>query len=254
MASRKRSFKKPQKGAETLGPVWFFGLHAVREALQNPARSANRLIATRNALRELGGNLPLEAELMEPRAISKILPEGAVHQGAGLLVEPLPEPVLEDACSPAAPDRPVLVLDQVTDPHNVGAILRTAAAFGARAIVTTRRHSPEITGTLAKTASGAVEHVPYVRVTNLAEGLTDLKDLGYQIIGLTEEGETTLSALAPFSAFGPTAIVLGAEGAGLRQKTKGICDTLVKLPTQPPIASLNVSNAAAVALYEIVRT
>jgi len=250
MPSRKRSFNRPHKTPETLGPIWFFGLHAVREALQNPARQANRLIATRNAARELGGNLPLEAEILDPKQITKTLPEGAVHQGVGLLVEPLPGPDLEDTCGPAKAGRPVLVLDQVTDPHNVGAILRTAAAFGARALVTTRRHSPEITGTLAKVASGAVEHVPYVRIGNLSEALTELQELGYQVVGLAEEGEATISALAPF---GPVALVLGAEGTGLRQKTRTTCDTLAQLPTRPPIGSLNVSNAAAVALYEIIR-
>ncbi len=250
MQSGKRSFKKPPRHAEPIGPVWFFGVHAVTEALRNPQRQANRLIATRNAARDLPTDMPIEAEILDPKQISRILPEGAVHQGLGLLVEPLPEPDLEDACGPAAAGRPVMVLDQVTDPHNVGAILRTAAAFGARAVVTTRRHSPEVTGTLAKVASGAVEHVPYVRIGNLSEGLTQLQGLGYQVVGLAEEGETTLSALAPF---GPVAIVLGAEGPGLRQKTRNTCDVLAKLPTQPPIGSLNVSNAAAVALYEIIR-
>jgi len=251
MPARKRSFKKPQKGPETLGPVWFFGSHAVAEALKNPARRANRLIATRNAARDLDENCPLSPEILDPKEISRILPEGAVHQGLGLLVEPLPEPDLEETCAPAEAGRPVLVLDQVTDPHNVGAILRTAAAFGARAVVTTRRHSPEVTGTLAKVASGAVEHVPYVRIGNLSEALTELQEIGYQVIGLAEEGEAVLSALAPF---GPVAIVLGAEGTGLRQKSKATCDVLAKLPTRPPIASLNVSNAAAVALYEVART
>jgi 23S rRNA (guanosine2251-2'-O)-methyltransferase len=254
MSTRKRSFRNPTKAAEALGPVWFFGIHAVAEALRNPARRANRLIVTRNALRELGEglaeSLALEAEILEPKKITQILPEGAVHQGVGLLVEPLPEPILEDVCGTAETDRPVVVLDQVTDPHNVGAILRTAAAFGARALITTRRHSPEITGTLAKVASGAVEHVPYIQIGNLSEAITQLQNMGYQTVGLTEDGEQDLSALAPF---GPVAIVLGAEGTGLRQKTRNTCDVLAKLPTHPPIASLNVSNAAAVSLYEIIR-
>ncbi len=250
MAPRKHSLRNPKKTTESAGPTWFFGLHAVAEALQNPARRANRLIATRNAARDLPKRTGLEPEILEPKKISSILPDGAVHQGIGLLVEPLAEPVLEDACAPAEAGHPVLVLDQVTDPHNVGAILRTAAAFGARALVTTSRHSPEITGTLAKVASGAVEHVAYVRVSNLADALRTLADMGYWSIGLAEEGGAPISSLAPF---GPVAIVLGAEGAGLRQKTRSICDALVKLPTRPPIGSLNVSNAAAVALYEVVR-
>jgi len=253
MTTRKRSFRNPTKAAETLGPVWFFGIHAVTEALRNPARVANRLIATRNALRELGElgeGLAIEAELLDPKKITQILPEGAVHQGVGLLVDPLPEPILEDICGSAEAGRPVVVLDQVTDPHNVGAILRTAAAFGARALVTTRRHSPEITGTLAKAASGAVEHVPYIQIGNLSEAITQLQDMGYQTVGLAEEGEQNISDLAPF---GSVAIVLGAEGTGLRLKTRNTCDVLAKLPTHPPIASLNVSNAAAVSLYEITR-
>lgn len=250
MPTRKHPFKKTPKPAEPLGSQWVFGLHAVREALQNDARVANRLIATRNAAQELGEFSKIQPEILDPKQISRELPDGAVHQGVGLLVEPLPEPTLEEACAPAEAQKPVVVLDQVTDPHNVGAILRTAAAFGAKALVTTRRHSPDITGTLAKSASGAVEHVPYVRVSNLSQALRDLHALGYQSIGLTEEADATISELAPF---GPTAIVLGAEGAGLRQKTRTTCDILAKLPTAPPIASLNVSNAAAVALYEITR-
>lgn len=251
MTSRKHISKKAFKKAEAIDNSWLFGQHAVLEALKNPARVANRLIATRNSARDLPQNLPLEAEILEPKNISAILPQGAVHQGLGLKVEPLPEPDLEEICANPDPAQPVVVLDQVTDPHNVGAILRTAAAFGARAIVTTSRHSPEISGTLAKVASGAVEHVPYVRVVNLSEAIVDLQNLGYHVIGLAEEGEANLGDLAPF---GPVAIVMGAEGTGLRHKTRVKCDQLAKLPTQPPIASLNVSNAAAVALYEVKRS
>lgn len=251
MTTRKHSSKKSFKKAEALDNSWLFGTHAVVEALKNPDRVANRLIATRNSARELPDNLPLEPEILDPKEISGILPQGAVHQGLGLKVEPLAEPDLEDVCANPDPKQPVIVLDQVTDPHNVGAIMRSAAAFGARALITTLRNSPEISGTLAKVASGALEYVPYVRVVNLSEAIVDLQNLGYQVIGLAEEGDVSLGDLAPF---GPVAIVVGAEGAGLRHKTRGKCDQLAKLPTQPPIGSLNVSNAAAVAMYEVMRS
>ncbi len=251
MTTRKHLSKKAFKKAEAIDNSWLFGQHAVAEALKNPAREANRLIVTRNSARDLPSNLPLEPEILEPKNISAILPQGAVHQGLGLQVSPLAEPDLEDTCANPDPAHPVVVLDQVTDPHNVGAIMRTAAAFGARAIVTTMRHSPEISGTLAKVASGAVEHLPYIRAGNLSEAMVELQNLGYHLIGLAEEGEAALGDLAPFGA---VAIVLGAEGTGLRQKTRTKCDQLAKLPTQPPIGSLNVSNAAAVALYEVVRS
>ena len=251
MTTRKHISKKAFKKAEAIDNSWLFGQHAVVEALKNPARKTNRLIATRNSARELPENLPIEVEILDPKEITGILPQGSVHQGLGLKVEPLAEPDLEDVCQNPDPKQPVVVLDQVTDPHNVGAILRSAAAFGARAILTTQRHSPEISGTLAKVASGAVEHVPYIRAGNLSEAIVELQNLGYHVIGLAEEGATTLSELAPFC---PVAIVLGAEGTGLRQKTRGKCDRLAKLPTQPPIGSLNVSNAAAVALYEVHRS
>ncbi len=250
MTRRNPPHTKRRQKAETPQETWLFGHHAVAEALKNDARSPLRLVASRNAARDLPQTERIAAEILEPRRIDALLPSGAVHQGVALLARPLPEPELEIVCAPAEARHPVIILDQVTDPHNVGAIMRTAAAFGARALITTRRHSPELTGTLAKSASGAVEHLPYVRVANLSDALRKLADLGYHTIGLAEEGARALRDIAPF---GPTALVLGAEGTGLRKKTRDICAELARLPTQPPIGSLNVSNAAAVALYEVVR-
>jgi 23S rRNA (guanosine2251-2'-O)-methyltransferase len=230
--------------------LWLFGSHAVHAALTNPERVRLRLVASRNAARALPPGAS-EPEILEPDKIARLLPPGAVHQGIALLTAPLPEKTLEESCAPAEPARPVLVLDHITDPHNVGAILRSASAFGARAIVTTRRRSPPATGTLAKVAAGALEYVPLVKVTNLARAMNDLKELGYRLVGLDENAPATLAgALSPSA---PVALVLGAEGEGLRQLTAETCDTLARLPTGGPVASLNVSNAAAIGLYEVTR-
>lgn len=231
-------------------PLWLFGSHAVRAALANPARPCLRMVASRNAARGLPEGVP-EPEILDPDRIARLLPPGAVHQGIALLTEPLPEIPLSEACAPADPARPVLVLDHVTDPHNVGAILRSASAFGAQALVLTRRRSPPASGTLAKVAAGALEHVPLVRVTNLARAMAELKDMGYRLIGLDEQAPVTLAEA--LSGAAPTALVLGAEGEGLRKLTAETCDRLARLPTGGPVASLNVSNAAAIALYEVVR-
>jgi 23S rRNA (guanosine2251-2'-O)-methyltransferase len=232
-------------------PVWLFGAHAVKAALTNPRRHLRRLVLTRNAAREVDSdNIRIQPEIADPKAIDKLLPPGAVHQGFALLADPLPELALEDVCAPAKTGHPVVVLDQVSDPHNVGAILRTAAAFGARALVVQDRHAPPITGTLAKAASGAVEHVPIVRVTNIARAMEELAELGYWRVGLAGEAATAL-AEAPLDQ--PVVLALGAEGDGLRRLTRENCDLLARLPTDGPIASLNVSNAAAVALYEVSR-
>ena len=227
-------------------PMWIYGHHAVAAALGNPRRKWQRLIATRNAARELAG---CEPEILEPRAIDKLLPEGAVHQGLAMLAEPLQVPPLADLL---AERRLLIFLDHVTDPHNVGAILRSAAAFGAGAVITTQRHAPPVTGVLAKAASGAIEHVPYLQLANLAEALIAAGEAGYLRLGLDEGGEPIEPALTATKEF-PVAFVLGAEGAGLRERTRTACDRLVRLPTTGPIGALNVSNAAAVALYAISR-
>jgi 23S rRNA (guanosine2251-2'-O)-methyltransferase len=227
------------------GPALLYGWHTVKAALENPARRLRRLLATENALRRLaedGVALPLQPELVRPDAIDARLGPDAVHQGLLAEADPLAAPAIGEL----AGDGVVLVLDQITDPHNVGAIMRSAAAFAATAIVTTARHSPEATGVLAKSASGALELVPLVTVQNLARGLEELREHGFLLIGLDSGGDADLAATALRA---PLALVLGAEGKGLRQLTKQTCDRLARIDVPGEIKSLNVSNAAALALY-----
>jgi 23S rRNA (guanosine2251-2'-O)-methyltransferase len=222
-----------------------YGWHTVRAALQNPQRRLRKILATENAARRLADEKiesKLKPEIVRPDAIAARLPADAVHQGIYVETDPLPAPPVEELAAHGV----VLVLDQITDPHNVGAIFRSAAAFAATAIVTTARHSPEATGVLAKAASGALEHVPFVTVQNLARGLAALKARGFLVIGLDSSGGDDLAAL-PLRA--PLALVLGAEGKGLRQLTKEICDHVARLDLPGEIKSLNVSNAAALGLY-----
>ena len=235
-------FRKAERDPDA--PVILYGWHTVAAALNNPARKIRRLWATENAVRRLaedGIAAPPHTELTRPDAIAARLPADAVHQGLLAEADPLPAPDIEELT-----DGIVLVLDQITDPHNVGAIVRTAAAFGVGSIVTTARHSPEATGVLAKSASGALEAVPLVTVTNLARGLEVLKGSGFLIVGLAVEGDVDLAAAALKI---PLALVLGAEGKGLRQLTRTTCDLVCRLELPGAIKSLNVSNAAAVALY-----
>ena len=225
--------------------VRLYGLHTVAAALKNPKRKAYRLLATRNALARLEideAALPCPFELVEPRQLDVELGSEAVHQGVMLESAPLKPKSLQDV----GESEIVLVLDQVTDPHNVGAIMRSAAAFGAGAIVTTSRHSPQESGVLAKAASGALELVPYVQVTNLADALQKLTERGFQTVGLDSDGEGQLETAFAGKRL---ALVLGAEGKGLRQKTRETVDVLARLEVPGEIRSLNVSNAAAVALY-----
>jgi 23S rRNA (guanosine2251-2'-O)-methyltransferase len=227
------------------GGVILYGWHTVTAALTNPERHIRKLWATENAARRLadaGVNLPAAPELVRPDFIAARLSPDAVHQGLLAEADPLPTRTLLDL--PAA--RLVLALDQITDPHNVGAILRTAAAFAVSAVVTTARYSPDATGVLAKSASGALEWVPIIVVTNLARGLDELKERDFQMIGLDGEAVDDLSAI-PLTP--PLALVLGAEGTGLRQKTRATCDQLARLSLPGAVKSLNVSNAAAVALH-----
>ena len=226
------------------GPVILYGWHTVAAALANPARRIRRLWVTENAahrLAEGGIAVPATAETVRPNAIAARLPGDAVHQGLLAEADPLDGPDIEDLRDGIA-----LVLDQITDPHNVGAIVRTAAAFAVTAIVTTARHSPEATGVLAKSASGGLEAVPLVTVTNLARGLETLRESGFLLVGLESSGETDLSAAALRA---PLALVLGAEGKGLRQLTRTTCDVVARLDLPGAIKSLNVSNAAALSLY-----
>ena len=236
--ARRESLQAPEDAAV------LYGWHPVTAALQNPARRMRKLLATENAARRLTDE-KIEApipEIVRPDAIAARLPPDSVHQGLYLEADPLPSPLIEQL----ATDGIVLVLDQVTDPHYVGAIFRTAAAYAATAIVTTARHSPEATGVLAKAASGALEHVPLVTVQNLARGLAALKERGFLVIGLDSSGGEDMAKL-PLRR--PLALVLGAEGKGLRQLTKETCDHVARLDLPGTIQSLNVSNAAAVALY-----
>jgi 23S rRNA (guanosine2251-2'-O)-methyltransferase len=225
--------------------VILYGWHTVKAALENPARQVRRLYLTENAARRLaeeGVALPVTPERVRPDAIAARLPPDAVHQGLLTEADPLPALALEEI----EPTGIVLALDQITDPHNVGAILRTAAGFGVAAVVTTARHSPAATGVLAKSASGALEFVPIVTVQNLARALATLKERGHLLVGLDSTGEGDLGEL-PIRA--PLALVLGAEGRGLRQLTRATCDRVARLDLPGRIKSLNVSNAAALALY-----
>ena len=230
---------------ERNGVVVLYGWHTVTAALANPARRIRRLLATENALRRLADDgiaLPLEPERVRPDALAARLTPDAVHQGLIAEADPLPSPAIEELADTGI----VLVLDQITDPHNVGAILRSAAAFAVTAIVTTARHSPEASGVLAKSASGALELVPIAVVQNLARALAALKGRGFLVVGLDSAAPDDLAAI---KLRAPVALVLGAEGKGLRQLTGMTCDRLARLDLPGAIKSLNVSNAAALALH-----
>ena len=230
------------------GPVKIYGIHAVEAALGNPSRTVLRLLLTDNAERRLRPQLEMRQlahESVSPRDLDRQLGPETVHQGALLETDLLPEPSLSELLDPAE-TRPLLVLDQVTDPHNVGAILRSAAVFGAAGLVMTRRHSPPLDGALAKSASGALEHVPVHLAPNLARAIAEIKDIGATVLGLDGEAPERLEELVLPER---TALVLGAEGKGLRHLTRENCDRLARISTDGPFASLNVSNAAAVALH-----
>ena len=241
----------PRKGALYAGRVapdtiYLYGLHTVRAALDNPTRRILSLKATRNALMRLeiaeDAELPYPLELVSPQEIDRLLGDDAVHQGVLLEAAPLtPRPL-----SALGETQLLVILDQVTDPHNVGAIMRSAVAFGAGALVTTQRHSPQESGVLAKSASGALELIDHIEVRNLAAAIDEIKAQGFVTIGLDSEGPSPIEG--GFSG-NRIALVLGAEGKGLRQKTRETVDTLVRLDMPGAIKSLNVSNATAIALY-----
>jgi len=227
------------------GPVILYGWHTVAAALANPQRHIRKLLLTENAARRLADEniqIPLTPEIVRPSLIDARLGPDAVHQGLLAEADPLPSPDIDTLPEVGI----VLVLDQITDPHNVGAILRSAAAFAVKAIVTTARHSPEATGVLAKSASGALELVPMVTVQNLARALTELNDQGFLTVGLDSQGGENLGDVALRQ---PLALVLGAEGKGLRQLTRETCSVVARLDMPGEIKSLNVSNAAVLALY-----
>jgi 23S rRNA (guanosine2251-2'-O)-methyltransferase len=233
---------------ETGGPSWIWGVHASLAALANPARRIERVVATRNA----ASRLPKGAEphILDPDAIDGMLPPGAVHQGLAVRAFPLEPLDLEAACTP--PDgRSVLVLDGVTDPQNVGAAFRSAAAFGARALILQDRKSPPLTGVLAKAAAGAIEVLPHVRVVNLGRAVETLRALGYVTVAL--EGEAELTLAEALSDERSAAIVVGAEGKGLRPGVAEACEKRARIPIAEAMDSLNVSAAAAIALYEAKR-
>ena len=240
---KKKNWRPPARDRN--GPVILYGWHSVKAALENPARRFHRLLATENAIHRLaesGIALPLAPTPAEAREIEALVGPDAVHQGILAEADPLSSPAIEDL----EPQRLVLVLDQITDPHNVGAILRSAAAFAVEAVIVTTRHSPEATGVLAKAASAALEHVPLVTVPNLARALDALKDKNVFVVGLDSSGDSDL-ATVPLRA--PLALVVGAEGKGLRQLTRTHCDAVARIALPGRIKSLNVSNATALALY-----
>jgi 23S rRNA (guanosine2251-2'-O)-methyltransferase len=242
MSRRKKSHQS--HGTANRPRLW--GKHAVTAALDNPERKVLRAWATREAAAFMQFPKDVAVTLAEAPDLGRLVPHDAPHQGVVIEVEPLGE-VWLDALLTDADDRAVLlVLDQVTDPHNVGAILRSAAAFGAIGIVTQDRHSPPESGVVAKAASGALERIPWARVVNLARALEEIGEAGFWRIGLTGDAETELK-----DALGPArvALVLGAEGPGLRHNTREHCDAVARLPITDAVESLNVSNAAAIALY-----
>ncbi len=225
-----------------------YGIHTVIEALKNPRRIFVKLVGTENGLNRLREltDLTLEPDIVSADDIGRQLTSDAVHQGVLLIAEPLIPLEIDEL-----PDTSiVLALDQVTDPHNVGAVLRSAAAFGVTAVVVTGRHSPEVTGVLAKAASGGLEHVPFVEVKNLGKALAALRDRGFQVLGLDSDGSVPLGEV---KLRRPLCLVLGAEGKGLRPITRDNCDAVVRLPMPGAIQSLNVSNAAAISLYAVTQ-
>lgn len=236
----------PPGDAAPAGLVHLYGLHTVRAAMDNPARRIRYMRVTRNAMERLGiadaTALPFEARIVDPKEIDRITGSDAVHQGVLIEAEPLRPKRLDELADADL----VLVLDQVTDPHNVGAIMRSAVAFGAGALVTTARHSPQESGVLAKAASGALEHVDHIEVRNLADALGRIQEAGFQTVGLDSDGPLLLEEAL---SGGKIALVLGSEGKGLRQKTRETVTALARLDMPGAIRSLNVSNAAAVALY-----
>lgn len=258
---KNKSYTKPFKKPATVNPglpkASLYGLHAVREAFLNPKRRIEKLYITENTLpgfenvikeaSNLGRPVPT---ILEKSQLERLVPQGAVHQGVALAAQSLEETDITDLIIAYQNQAYSLfvMLDQVTDPHNVGAILRSASAFGAAGIIMQRRHAPALEGVLAKTACGAVEHLPVAYETNLSRALETLKEAGYFVYGLDERGKQDIGTMKPG---GKVVLVLGAEGDGMRRLVRENCDVLLRLPTQGAIQSLNVSNAAAVALYAL---
>ncbi len=246
--------KERARRAAAAATVWLFGLHAVRDALENPRRERLRLVVTRNAADRLAPAIAasgMTPEIADPRRFPVPLDPASVHQGAALEARPLDWGGLAAVCDPshAGAAAVAVLLDRVTDPHNVGAILRSAEVFGACAVIAPARHSAPETGALAKAASGALERQPYLRIRNLADAMGELQAMGYALIGLDGDAQATLGEAMGAVGGRPVGLVLGAEGAGLRDRTRNSCDTLARIPSAGAFGSLNVSNAAAVGLY-----
>lgn len=228
--------------------LWIYGIHAVGAALQNPARRKRRLMLTQNAAAKLAASLEIsgmQAQIVDARRFPAPVSAGAVHQGAALQVEPLQWPSVACLCAQLSKQARIVILDRVSDPHNVGAVLRSAAAFGAAAVIAPARHSPTETGVLAKSSSGALESVPYLRVGNLASAMRTLRNSGVYLIGFDAAAQVSVGQLPAGLIDGRIGLVLGSEGVGLRDLTCKNCDLLCRICN----GSLNVSNAAAVALY-----
>lgn len=248
-ASHKRRFEPRASGSSD----WIWGRHAVEAALTNPRRTGvRRLLATERSAaeveRKIAGRAGLRLELTEAQEIARVLPQGAVHQGLALLADPLEPAALDEIAEPA--QGVILLLDQVTDPQNVGALFRSAAAFGAKGVVLQDRHAPPLSGALAKASAGAIDMVPCARVVNLSRALEQLNDLGWRAVGLAADAPL---ALGEALEAGPTVLVLGSEGQGLRRLISEHCDTLARIPMPGGFESLNVASAGAVALYEAAR-
>jgi 23S rRNA (guanosine2251-2'-O)-methyltransferase len=247
---RRRNDRPPSRRRDSSSD-WLWGWHAVTAALENPARVADaRLVATPERARALGANLPatVSLQVVQSAAISEMLPAGAVHQGVALDTPPIEPTALDDLARPA--QGVLIMLDQVTDPQNVGAVFRTAAALGARGVILQERHAPRLTGVLAKAAAGAIDRIGHARETNLSRALERLERAGWRAVGL--DGEAP-GALAEVLDGGPTVLVMGSEGEGLRRLVREHCDALAKIPMSDGVESLNVAAAAAIALYEARR-
>lgn len=231
-------------------PVWLYGRHAVLAALQNPNRHQRKLLATKNALDWLAerGRM-IDLAPVKPDAIDHVLHPGAVHQGLAMQANSLAAVGIEDVLA-TAPQRPVVILDQVTDPQNIGAIFRIAAAFGAGAVIAQDRRTPPLAGALAKAAVGAIETIPMVRVVNISRAMNQCEQSGYHVVGLAGDGGADLPS---FSSDRPIALVMGAEGSGLREKVQSTCETLVRIPMEDTVESLNVATAVGTALYAMTK-
>jgi 23S rRNA (guanosine2251-2'-O)-methyltransferase len=249
---RRHFYPKPD-AKNGSGGLWLYGIHSVKAALANSDRKVKRAVLTTRAVEEIGPKLlgRVRHELADGDAVSKLLPAGAVHQGAALQCEPLPKRDLEEILDATTKGRRiVLIMDQISDPQNAGAILRTAAAFGVTAVIVQDRHAPPESGVLAKAASGALDSVPYVQVVNISRALEQLGECDFWRVALAGDGDGALKDVMPT---GDVALVLGSEGSGIRRLVRENCDASAYVPIASAMESLNVSNAAAIALYELRR-